>query len=87
MDPETEKQVDSVIERLLAVRGNKPGKATQVISRIPPPPVGLLQQRPSAARRAWTTRFCSLCLTHSKTGEQWARNAPAGSPDRPVAHF
>ena len=30
LDAETEKAVDSVIERLLSVRGNKPGKATQV---------------------------------------------------------
>ena len=30
VDGETEKAVDSIIERLLAVRGNKPGKATQV---------------------------------------------------------
>mmetsp|Transcript_25476 Transcript_25476/g.51802 ORF Transcript_25476/g.51802 Transcript_25476/m.51802 type:complete len:326 (+) Transcript_25476:286-1263(+) len=30
MDQDTEKAVDSIIERLLAVRGNKPGKATQV---------------------------------------------------------
>mmetsp|Transcript_59048 Transcript_59048/g.156738 ORF Transcript_59048/g.156738 Transcript_59048/m.156738 type:complete len:206 (-) Transcript_59048:880-1497(-) len=30
LDPETEKTVDSIIDRLLSVRGNKPGKATQV---------------------------------------------------------
>jgi hypothetical protein len=31
LDPETEKTVDSIIDRLLSVRGNKPGKATQVV--------------------------------------------------------
>ena len=31
VDAATEKAVDSIIERLLAVRGNKPGKATQVL--------------------------------------------------------
>ena len=36
LDPETEKNVDSIIERLLSVRGNKPGKATQVIENYAP---------------------------------------------------
>lgn len=31
VDEATEKAVDGIIERLLAVRGNKPGKATQVL--------------------------------------------------------